>query len=273
MASRGDKGGPGAGNTPRTATILWTGVGVWSESGLPLHEHATPVPGLQPPTTHTHPHTHTHTRTHTHTPTHPHTHIPTPPPPHTHTHTDVGLDTWLCCTLVVAVEGKFKLPKVNSAADLKKALTLLGSASPDTLLAFELLWTPQVRGGRGRERGLRGMAVREARSHGVWLFWLTWAALLGLGGGLVEVPLLQRRRAVPARPPRRLCPGYPSARLLVVPAPSPNLRNRPHRSRPRVTATARTSCWAISPPWRCCDRPVTKLGWALQLYLGWPSPA
>eukprot|EP00198_Chlamydomonas_reinhardtii_P012775 XP_001702112.1 membrane protein [Chlamydomonas reinhardtii] len=59
---------------------------------------------------------------------------------------DVGLDTWLCCTLVVAVEGKFKLPKVNSAADLKKALTLLGSASPDTLLAFELLWTPQAEG-------------------------------------------------------------------------------------------------------------------------------
>ncbi|KAG2423139.1 hypothetical protein HXX76_015524 [Chlamydomonas incerta] len=59
---------------------------------------------------------------------------------------DVGLDTWLCCTLLVAVEGKFKLPKVSSAADLKKALTLLGSASPDTLLAFELLWTPQADG-------------------------------------------------------------------------------------------------------------------------------
>ncbi len=58
--------------------------------------------------------------------------------------TDVGMDTWLCCTLVVATEGKFKLPKINSSADLKKALTLLGSASPDTLLAFELLWTPQV---------------------------------------------------------------------------------------------------------------------------------
>ncbi len=58
---------------------------------------------------------------------------------------DNGLDNWLCCTLVVAAEGKLVLPKINSLSDMRKALTTLGSVSPDTLLAFELLWTPQVR--------------------------------------------------------------------------------------------------------------------------------
>lgn len=59
--------------------------------------------------------------------------------------TDTGLDNWLCCTLLVAAEGKLVLPKINSLTDMRKALTTLGSVSPDTLLAFELLWTPQVR--------------------------------------------------------------------------------------------------------------------------------
>ncbi|KXZ42946.1 hypothetical protein GPECTOR_110g239 [Gonium pectorale] len=59
---------------------------------------------------------------------------------------DVGMDAWLCATLVVAVEGKLKLPKVSSLADMRKALTGLGSVTPDSLLAFELLWTPQAEG-------------------------------------------------------------------------------------------------------------------------------
>ncbi|KAG2484725.1 hypothetical protein HYH03_016472 [Edaphochlamys debaryana] len=59
---------------------------------------------------------------------------------------DVGLDMWLCCTLVVATEGKLKLPKITGQQDMRKALTVLGSVSPDTLLAFELLWTPQAEG-------------------------------------------------------------------------------------------------------------------------------
>ncbi|GLC56409.1 hypothetical protein PLESTB_001101800 [Pleodorina starrii] len=59
---------------------------------------------------------------------------------------DSGVDNWLCATLVVAVEGKVKLPKINSSADMRKALTMLGSISPETLLAFELLWTPQAEG-------------------------------------------------------------------------------------------------------------------------------
>lgn len=59
---------------------------------------------------------------------------------------DTGLDNWLCCTLLVAAEGKLVLPKINSLTDMRKALTTLGSVSPDTLLAFELLWTPQAEG-------------------------------------------------------------------------------------------------------------------------------
>ncbi|GIL80957.1 hypothetical protein Vretimale_9337 [Volvox reticuliferus] len=59
---------------------------------------------------------------------------------------DSGIDNWLCATLVVAVEGRLKLPKINSSADMRKALTTLGSITPDALLAFELLWTPQAEG-------------------------------------------------------------------------------------------------------------------------------
>jgi uncharacterized membrane protein len=59
---------------------------------------------------------------------------------------DNGVDNWLCATLLVAAEGKLKLPKISSSADMRKALTTLGSVTPDTLLAFELLWTPQVGG-------------------------------------------------------------------------------------------------------------------------------
>ncbi|EFJ45118.1 hypothetical protein VOLCADRAFT_121219 [Volvox carteri f. nagariensis] len=59
---------------------------------------------------------------------------------------DSGIDNWLCVTLLVAVEGRLKLPKISSSADMRKALTALGSITPETLLAFELLWTPQAEG-------------------------------------------------------------------------------------------------------------------------------
>ena len=32
-----------------------------------------------------------------------------------------GLDRWLCLTLLVAVEGKLKIPQINSTWELKKA--------------------------------------------------------------------------------------------------------------------------------------------------------
>ncbi|GFR44830.1 hypothetical protein Agub_g6171, partial [Astrephomene gubernaculifera] len=59
---------------------------------------------------------------------------------------DAGLDCWLVATLVVAVEGRLVLPRVSSSAELRKALTQLGSVGADSLLAFELLWTPQAEG-------------------------------------------------------------------------------------------------------------------------------
>ncbi|PNH12171.1 hypothetical protein TSOC_000944 [Tetrabaena socialis] len=60
--------------------------------------------------------------------------------------TDTGLDSWLCATIVVALEGKLVLPKINSLADMRKALSMLGSVPSDSMLAFELLWTPQADG-------------------------------------------------------------------------------------------------------------------------------
>lgn len=57
---------------------------------------------------------------------------------------DSGIDNWLCATLLVAVEDRVKLPKISTSADMRKALTILGSITPESVLAFELLWTPQV---------------------------------------------------------------------------------------------------------------------------------
>ena len=55
-----------------------------------------------------------------------------------------GLDRWLCMTLLMAVEGKVKIPpKINSTYELKQVLTQLGGLTADDIVAFELLWTPQ----------------------------------------------------------------------------------------------------------------------------------
>lgn len=59
---------------------------------------------------------------------------------------DVGLDKWLCITLIMACEATVKLPKIRSLEDLRESLTLLGSLPPDVIVAVELLWTPQERG-------------------------------------------------------------------------------------------------------------------------------
>jgi hypothetical protein len=47
-------------------------------------------------------------------------------------------------TLLMAIDGKIKIPKISSPWDLKQVLTTLGGISADRLVAFELLWTPQV---------------------------------------------------------------------------------------------------------------------------------
>ncbi|KAI8477294.1 MAG: membrane protein [Monoraphidium minutum] len=59
---------------------------------------------------------------------------------------DVGLDKWLCVTLIIATECAIKLPKVRALADLKDCLTLLGGLRVDDVVAVELLWTPQEEG-------------------------------------------------------------------------------------------------------------------------------
>eukprot|EP00882_Tetradesmus_deserticola_P002617 GHRQ01002783.1.p1 GENE.GHRQ01002783.1~~GHRQ01002783.1.p1 ORF type:complete len:270 (+),score=108.58 GHRQ01002783.1:180-989(+) len=59
---------------------------------------------------------------------------------------DVGLDKWLCITLIMAAEATVKLPKIRSLEDLRQSLSLLGSLPPDAIVAVELLWTPQEPG-------------------------------------------------------------------------------------------------------------------------------
>lgn len=71
---------------------------------------------------------------------------PSSQPPCTSRPADVGLDKWLCITLLVATECALKLPKVRSLADLKACLTMLGGLRVDDVVAVELLWTPQEEG-------------------------------------------------------------------------------------------------------------------------------
>lgn len=52
---------------------------------------------------------------------------------------------YIVVTLLVAAQGDLKLPTVNAADDLRKALNQLGAVSSDQLLALEVLWTPQAK--------------------------------------------------------------------------------------------------------------------------------
>jgi uncharacterized membrane protein len=53
---------------------------------------------------------------------------------------------YIIVTLVVGVEGKLELPKINGANDLETALRQIGGVGSDRLLAVEILWTPQAEG-------------------------------------------------------------------------------------------------------------------------------
>ncbi len=53
---------------------------------------------------------------------------------------------YIIVTLVVGVEGKLELPKINSSDDLRQVLRQIGGVSSDRLLAVEILWTPQAEG-------------------------------------------------------------------------------------------------------------------------------
>jgi len=46
-------------------------------------------------------------------------------------------------TILLAAEGRLKLPRVTSRAELKEALTTLGSVPAEDVLAVEVLWTPE----------------------------------------------------------------------------------------------------------------------------------
>lgn len=46
-------------------------------------------------------------------------------------------------TIIVAADGGFKLPQVDSRNSLKQALAMLGAIRADDLLAVEVLWTPE----------------------------------------------------------------------------------------------------------------------------------
>lgn len=53
---------------------------------------------------------------------------------------------YIVVTMLVATQGKLQLPPINNTQDLRQALSQLGSASGDRLLALEVLWTPQAEG-------------------------------------------------------------------------------------------------------------------------------
>jgi len=53
---------------------------------------------------------------------------------------------YIVVTLLLATQGKLQLPAINSSQDLRQAISQLGSVSGDSLLALEVLWTPQADG-------------------------------------------------------------------------------------------------------------------------------
>ncbi|CAO2837118.1 unnamed protein product [Amaranthus hypochondriacus] len=50
---------------------------------------------------------------------------------------------YIVITILVAAEGVYKLPAINSSMDLKEALQKLGSIPSNKTMAVEILWTPQ----------------------------------------------------------------------------------------------------------------------------------
>jgi uncharacterized membrane protein len=57
-----------------------------------------------------------------------------------------GLGEYILVTLIVASQGKLDLSKVQSAQDVKKALSQIGAVGAEDLLAMRVLWTPQASG-------------------------------------------------------------------------------------------------------------------------------
>lgn len=57
-----------------------------------------------------------------------------------------GSGEYIIVTILVGVEGKLELPKINDSEDLRQALQQMGGIGSDRLLAVEVLWTPQAEG-------------------------------------------------------------------------------------------------------------------------------
>ena len=55
-----------------------------------------------------------------------------------------GHGRYIIVTLLAATLGKWEVPSVNNADDLRQALRQMGSIPGDQLLAIEVLWTPQA---------------------------------------------------------------------------------------------------------------------------------
>lgn len=60
--------------------------------------------------------------------------------------TELQNGEYIIVTVIVGVEGKLELPKINDSDDLNQALKQLGSIGSDRLLAVDVLWTPQAAG-------------------------------------------------------------------------------------------------------------------------------
>ncbi|ARV60870.1 hypothetical protein BZZ01_21625 [Nostocales cyanobacterium HT-58-2] len=57
-----------------------------------------------------------------------------------------GPGEYIIVTLLAATLGKYQLPEINNADDLRQALRQFGSIPGEQLLAMEVLWTPQAKG-------------------------------------------------------------------------------------------------------------------------------
>jgi uncharacterized membrane protein len=57
-----------------------------------------------------------------------------------------GPGEYIIVTLLAATFGKYNIPAINSADDLRQTLRQIGSIPSDKLLAIEVLWTPQANG-------------------------------------------------------------------------------------------------------------------------------
>jgi uncharacterized membrane protein len=53
---------------------------------------------------------------------------------------------YILATIIVGVDGRLELPKIDDSQDLQAAVRQLGSIGSDRLLAVEVLWSPQAEG-------------------------------------------------------------------------------------------------------------------------------